>query len=322
MQWPIPARLTAPAVSSRWLWTGFLSLGLLEVGVYYLLPDGNVRLFLSTAVGFAAVAAIVVGVRVNRPSPALPWYLIAGGTLLFAIGDVVWAIYSLEGEIPFPSIADVAYIAGYPLLAAGGLLLLRPLGRGQRRLASIDAAIIAVGFAVPTWTFLIQPYTGGAATFGDAVLLAYPCADLVLIVLLARLLLSPAWRNPAFWLFVAGAGLMLGADIAYYGIAGAETYYPWLDAAYTLVYVLLGDGRAASLDGATLDGAHAERSPPDAVRGRSHGARGDRRAGDPRPRALGRRRHRRVRVRRGSRARAVRAHSDGDARPGVGACEG
>jgi hypothetical protein len=121
------------------------------------------------------------------------------------------------------------------------LLLLRPLGRSQGRLASIDAAVVAIGFAAPTWTFLIQPYpAGGAGSLESAALLAYPCADLVLVALLARLLLTPAWHNTSYWLVVSGAGLMLAADIAYYGIAGASTYYAWLDAAYTLVYVCWG----------------------------------------------------------------------------------
>ena len=233
----------ARGLVSRWLWLAFFALGALEAGVYYALPAGTGKVVTSTAVGFLAVLAILVGIRLNRPRPALPWFLIAAGALMFALGDVVWGSYTISGEeAPFPSAADWLYLAGYPLLIAGGVLLLRPLGRAQGRLATIDAAVIAIGFAVPTWAFLIQPFTETGASLESAVLVAYPCADLALVVLLSRLLITPAWRNAAFRLFVAGVGLMLVADIVYYGVGGANEYYAWLDAAYTLVYVCWGAG--------------------------------------------------------------------------------
>src|SRR5713101_4243587 len=40
------------------------------------------------AIGLTAVVAILVGVRINRPSDRRPWYLFAFGQALFVAGDV------------------------------------------------------------------------------------------------------------------------------------------------------------------------------------------------------------------------------------------
>ena len=77
--------------------------------------------------------AVVVGVRLWRPSRPAAWYLIAGGQLLFSIGDA-YSFYHewvLGLEVPFPSLADGLYLVFYPMLAAGLLLLVRGRAPGS-----------------------------------------------------------------------------------------------------------------------------------------------------------------------------------------------
>ena len=65
------------------------------------------------AIGFSAVVAIVVGVRIHRPAARWPWYLIALGQALFVAGDVLAYNYRafFGRALPFPSIADPVYLA-------------------------------------------------------------------------------------------------------------------------------------------------------------------------------------------------------------------
>ena len=40
--------------------------------------------------------------------------------LAWSIGDIAWSTYDAVGkEVPYPSVADGFYVAGYPLFAAG-----------------------------------------------------------------------------------------------------------------------------------------------------------------------------------------------------------
>ena len=53
--------------------------------------------------------------------------------------------------------ADVLYLAGYPFIALGLLLLIRRrLGDGDRG-GILDAAILTTAVAILSWTFFIQP---------------------------------------------------------------------------------------------------------------------------------------------------------------------
>ena len=69
------------------------------------------------------------------------------GQASFVAGDVMWNWYEMNGEEPFPSFADVLYLAGYPFIAAGLLLLIRRLSHhhSTARLASGAQASHQIG---------------------------------------------------------------------------------------------------------------------------------------------------------------------------------
>ena len=65
--------------------------------------------------------------RRNRPVTAWPWLLFALGQALFFLGDVYTYCYPklLGHEVPFPSIGDGLYLAMYPVLMVGVLIIVR-----------------------------------------------------------------------------------------------------------------------------------------------------------------------------------------------------
>jgi len=80
--------------------------------------------------GLSAVAAIVYGIRRNRPNSPIAWWFIGGGVLLFITGDTTYKFWHQiigQQNIPFPSFIDAIYITMYPVLAIGLLLLARKL---------------------------------------------------------------------------------------------------------------------------------------------------------------------------------------------------
>jgi hypothetical protein len=97
------------------------------VALYLLLPlEGLGSSVAYDLIGLSSVAAILVAVRRHRPARPLLWWCFAIGQLLFVIGDVLYAIIEqVLHQSPFPSVADGFYLAGYPVLAAGLLILIR-----------------------------------------------------------------------------------------------------------------------------------------------------------------------------------------------------
>ncbi len=142
------------------LWAAYLLLGALACAAY-LLPgpqQGNGPLM--NLIGLSPVVAILVGIRLHRPVARPAWLLLAAGSALFWLGDLYTYGYPhvFSVDVPFPSPGDGAYVAMYPVMMAGLLLLVRRRRNGSDTSGLIDALILTVGLALPSWVALIAPY--------------------------------------------------------------------------------------------------------------------------------------------------------------------
>ena len=169
-----------------------------------------------------------MGVHLWRPESRAPWYLLAAGVACYVLGDFIYMKLTEQygSEPPFPSVADIAYYALYPLLGASLFLTLRRQMPGRDRAGLVDAALITVAAAVLSWTFLMAPYASDPTLLLSEKLasIGYPLGDLLLIALLVRLLLTPGARVVTFRLLVAALVVNLVADIVYFSQLLAGTY--------------------------------------------------------------------------------------------------
>ncbi len=214
------ARLALPQ-----LWARFVAAGAAAGLVYLLLPApvrvpaAVARILLYNGVGAAATAAIVVGLQRYRPAQPLPWWLLAAAQLIYLAGNVLFCTLNsvLHKTIPYPSMADALNLARYPFMAVGVLLLVRHRSPQGDRGALIDGSIVAVGMAVLSWAFLIEPRVAatGLPLLSRLVSAAYPVMDVLILAVAARLLMGPGGRPPAFRLLVSGLAALLLADTVY-----------------------------------------------------------------------------------------------------------
>jgi diguanylate cyclase (GGDEF)-like protein/PAS domain S-box-containing protein len=169
---------------------------------------------LLNAVGFSGVAAIVVGIRMHSPRARLAWWLFAAGQLLFFSGDVY--TYS-NPDASFPSLGDAFYLAVYPVLMAGLLLLVKRRNPRRDPAALIDALILTIGVGLLAWVFLIAPniHLTDISWLGKAVSIAYPLGDVLLLAAAIRLAVDAGKRAPAFYLLAGSIVCLLATDSAY-----------------------------------------------------------------------------------------------------------
>ncbi len=244
---PLTSR-AVPAVANRvrsapatW---AFIGTGALAIAIYFLLPaHGDVQSIFYVVVGFSAVLAIYVGAVRNLPrGERLAWQLFSFGLLCQIAGDAIFAVYevSLNREPPSPSIADAFYLAGYPLLAFGVLLVLRKLGGQTSRAAILDTLVIFSGVALVQWVFFIDPYNHMrfGSQFARLVAMAYPAMDVLLLVAFAQLLVGPGGRTRAYRLLLVSIGLWVVADEAYGLNVSSYQGGSWIDALWLGSYVL------------------------------------------------------------------------------------
>ena len=230
---------------SRRAWRIYLAGGLAAVAMYFLLPlEGLWSSLAYDLIGLSSVAAIMVAVRRHQPARPLIWWCFAAGQLLFVVGDVLYAVIDVVlHQSPFPSVADGFYLAGYPVLAVGLLILIRGRISGRDRAGLIDAAIIATGLGLLSWTFLMKPIAADPSLSlpERLISLAYPLGDVLLLVMVARLATSPGARTAAYRLLGVALLLLLGADIGYAVLNLVSSYEGGLiDAGWLLSYVIWG----------------------------------------------------------------------------------
>ena len=184
---------------------------------YLVLPaTGVARVVAYPAFGLIATVAVLIGIRRGHPARPGAWRLIALGLALLSIGDITYSVLALGGEVPYPSLSDLAYLSAYVALISGTVGLVRGRVAGGDRTPIIDAAIIGAGAASILWIAIIRPSVLGSIDgFAAMVSMTYPAMDLILLTLCLRVLLTGGARARFFQLLVAGIALYLAADIIY-----------------------------------------------------------------------------------------------------------
>lgn len=218
-------------------------MGLVGAGLAPLLPFG-----LPNSLAYLAIAGVglfmsVQGARLARSGRRRVWVTIAAGQTAYFLGDVLWVVFESVLHIdPFPSVADLAYLSWYPMMALGLAFLAREQYRAGRA-ALLDAAIISTGLAVLITEFVVIPvaFDGGGELLSQLVAASYPAGDLLMLSVLIGVFTSGAGRGFSFWALVTGLGVFLAADIQYVlVIAAGDDLSLWLDTLWLAGYLVVG----------------------------------------------------------------------------------
>src|SRR3954454_7269780 len=167
------------------LWQAYLAAAFVASVVYMLGPGPLHSGAMFNLIGASAVAAILVGTRLNRTGPRLPRYLLALGPALFVSGAVIaynWTRF-FGGTLPYPSAADALYLSVYPALLGGLLVLIHARSPARDGASLLDSLIVATGAGVLSWLLLISPnaHDASLALGTKLISIAYPVADLLLL---------------------------------------------------------------------------------------------------------------------------------------------
>jgi diguanylate cyclase (GGDEF)-like protein/PAS domain S-box-containing protein len=205
-------RLTSPRVLAGYaVW-----MALLVVAHYTLAWQ---RTGTEALIEVSGVAAMVAGVILNRPARRTPWVLLAVANLTGTLAEVASRIFVTVSHVPlpFPSFADVIYLAAYPLYVAGLAMFIRSRSTGRDARSMTDALVLLVGLILLSWIFLIVPdATASSLTWPQRIVsVAYPVADILVLVTLARLLTPGTARGPSTVLFAFGTVCGVASDVAY-----------------------------------------------------------------------------------------------------------
>jgi diguanylate cyclase (GGDEF)-like protein len=165
--------------------------------------------------------ALAVMAREPRRMARLAWSLFAVALTSNLVGNLVYGGYDLGGQQPFPSIADAFYLAFYPCLLVG--LLVLPTASVRKELLSwrvwSNVAIVMVGGGMALMHFVLLPTISQLS--GDAlttiISLAYPIGDLALLAAIATVTARRPYARDraALTLFMLAVAAWFFADVVF-----------------------------------------------------------------------------------------------------------
>jgi diguanylate cyclase (GGDEF)-like protein/PAS domain S-box-containing protein len=214
-----------------------------------------------TLVALVAAGACGVAAWRHQRRTRIAWALIGASALSWGLGQAVWSYYELvKGQqVPFPSLADLGYLAAVPLAVAGVLSFPSAPNRATSLLRTIlDALLIAGSLFIISWaTVLGTVYRmGSGGLLAQLIGLAYPAGDIVIATIVLIVASRAGRANRLLFLLLAG-GLIanLLSDSAFAYLTTTNTYGTGnpTDTGWAAGYLLIAIAglRAATMRAAT-----------------------------------------------------------------------
>jgi len=190
-------------------WVGMSGL---IVGIFALPPLWQPLLW--GGVGLLSAAGIVTGVMRHGPRRLWPWGLMAAGVLISTTGDVLYFLVRDPSSTAMTSVADLLYLAMFPVTTAGLLQLGRSGSVSRDRAGLVDTFTVTLVLALLAWVGWAEPHMTSMSSLDETVLAVFPMGDALLLAAGVRLLMARR-RTPAIALIVAGTAFRLLADVFY-----------------------------------------------------------------------------------------------------------
>jgi len=228
----------------------FTLAGLLAYGLSTLLRSSHEQSALldgwlnDMVAGGAAALCLARGVLVRRERSA--WLCVGSGLAVWTSGNVVWWLWvRTYAPDAFPSVSDALWLGIYPFLYVALVLLVRQRVLRFHPSVWLDGVVGGLGAGAISAALAFETIL--AATGGNTAAvvtnLAYPVADLLLLVMIVGVFALLGWRpERAWWLLAAGMVVFAAIDIVYLLRVARGSYVvgTWLDALWPAAAVLLG----------------------------------------------------------------------------------
>jgi len=204
---------------------------------------------LIAAAGAAGITCIRTA-RFSSPQQQRMWKLLGFSALSWGSGQAAWTWYEtvLGRDVPFPSLADVGYLAAPPLAAAALISLPFAAQSLVGRLRQVlDGLMIAASLLLASWVLVLSPLfrAGGDDLTSQVISLAYPIGDVVVgtivLFVLARARMGRGTRGTPLPLLGGGLVAIAVADsgFVYLTASGSYSSGALIDAGWFLGYLLI-----------------------------------------------------------------------------------
>ncbi len=131
---------------------------------------------------FVASAAMMVSRFGTVGSHGKAWLFFLGAAVTWFLAETLWTVFELVyNENPFPSIADVFYLIGYPLFFGFLVYYLKPIRKAISKKMVVTAIIISASVVIPI-IYISDSYDPKVTALENILSTAYPVGDAIILV--------------------------------------------------------------------------------------------------------------------------------------------
>lgn len=177
---------TKQSSSQKLLLLGLLTTGLVIVTLTYfskqILESVTDIMYVQITGILVSLTAILSARFQGKGVHGRAWLLFLGAASSWFIAETLWLVYQLVYNVnPFPSIADVFYIAGYPFMLLFLINYLKPVRKAATRNLVIAAIAISTIISIPS-IYMAYSFDPKVTMLENLLATAYPIADSIIFV--------------------------------------------------------------------------------------------------------------------------------------------
>lgn len=206
--------------------TGFTILAATLLGREVVKSVTDVMYIMTTAT-FVVLTIILVLRFKNTGDHGKAWLFLLGTSVSWFLGETIWTVYELAYNTnPFPSIADVFYVAGYPLMFGFLMYYLKPVRRAITKKMIVSSIMISAAMAIPSIYMAYSPEPD-VTLFENVLATSYPILDSIIFIpaIIGIALFFRGEVNFTWSLICIGIFCFAIGDIGFQYATFANTYY-------------------------------------------------------------------------------------------------
>jgi diguanylate cyclase (GGDEF)-like protein len=201
----------------RLLFRAYLGAALFALALYFAVPHADASEVIWQVFIWGAVAALALGGWVHRPSLRGPWWLLAIGLALLALGGTInlpwWPAESAELR---RTLGDLASLVGYPLIGAGTAWFARAQSGGRDHGPVLDSIIVTIALTTVLWEGVFALYGSDSMEPTSMVaLLVLSFSASWVAAMSTRLILAGGYRAPSGWLLFSSSVAGMSGAVAF-----------------------------------------------------------------------------------------------------------
>jgi len=197
--------------------------------------------------GAFVILSLIISLRFRKTgNHGKAWLLFLGTAISWFIAETTWTVYELVYHLnPFPSTADVFYIAGYPFLFSFSIYYLKPFKKLVTRKIIFSTSLIAVSVLIPS-LYMTMYNNSDESKFAIALGAIYPIADSIVLVpaLIGIFLFFKGEVNFLWTLLLIGILFEVIADTGFQYFTLNDAYYTGhpIDILFIWSYIMFSFG--------------------------------------------------------------------------------